>query len=450
MVRGPLLRRRAAQIWLRRPERARSLLTAEGRAGELDGPSLALLAWLILGEEGDEKEAETIARAALARSGDTRFASAVLAEVLLRRAEYDEALQVLDDARRRHPEVPWYEITLADALLEAGRAEEAEALLERGVARPELRRHALKRLSRLALARGDRAEARPRFEALVNMAPDYLVYASDYIALGLLQLEDGEPETARETWRRGSAVYPRHGELQELRTRHFGEDRPVATPAVPSVAEETLGVQRIPVRTPIITQRSCLADVVEQAIAGVRRQGDVVALSESAVAAGQGRMLPLELVRPGRLAGVLCRFVGEGGPLRSPEGMQGAVLEVGEVRVAVAAAAGAVGKALGKKGWFYRVAGKPTAMIDDVGACLPPHDHHVIFGPRDPDALSGELAVSLGSPVAIVDANHRSGAWVVGASAGVDRTWLARALSDNPAGNEDEQTPVVLVRKLRV
>ena len=449
MVAAPLLRHRwAAQVWLRRPDRARSLLSGDGYAARLDGPSLALLSWLVLAEEGDEKEAETTARAALERPGDTRFASAVLAEVLLRRGEYDEALDVLERARGRLPEVAWYEITLADALIDAGRLDEAEVVLERAAGRERLRRHALKRLSRLALDRGDRAGARSRFEALVDMAPDYLVYASDYVTLGTLQLDDGDADAARETWRRGAAVYPRHREIQELRARHFGEDRPVATPTVPSVAEDYLGVHRLPVRTPLISQRSDLVEVIKEAIAEVHRPGDVIALSESAVAAGQGRMLPLELVRPGRLAGTLCRFVGEGGPLRSPEGMQGAVLDVGHLRIAVAAAAGAMGKAIGRRGWFYRVAGKQAAMIDDVGACFPPHDHHVIFGPRAPDALSAQLAARLGSPVAIVDANHRSGAWVVGASAGVDRAWLSRALSDNPAGNEDEQTPIVIVRKV--
>jgi tetratricopeptide (TPR) repeat protein len=439
---------RAAQIWLRRPDRARSLLSPDcSDAAGLDGPSQALLAWLILGEEGDEKEAEAMARGALDQPGDTRFAAAVLAEVLLRRGEYDQAVEVIQAARSRLPGVAWYEITLADALLEAGRLDDAEEVLERAVNREQLRRHALKRLSRLALERGDRVRARSLFEALVDMAPDYLVYASDYVALGIIQLEDGDPEAARSTWRNGAAVYPRHGELQRLRSEHLGEDSPVAVPAVPPVAEQSLGVRRIPVRTPIISQRSGLIELIEPALAGVCQPGDVVALSESAVAAGQGRMLPLELVRPGRLAATLCRFVGEKGPLHSPEGMQGAVLEVGQLRVAAAAAAGAVGKVVGQKGWFYRVAGKSTAMIDDVGACLPPHDHHVIFGPRDPDALSTDLAATLGCPIAIVDANHRSGAWVVGASPGVDREWLALALSDNPAGNEDEQTPVVIVRR---
>lgn len=86
-------------------------------------------------------------------------------------------------------------------------------------------------------------------------------------------------------------------------------------------------------------------------------------------------------------------------------------------------------------------------MIDDVAACLPPHDHHLIFGPIELDALTRDLAARLGCGVAVVDANHLSGAWVVAASPGVDREWLSRVLADNPAGNEDEQTPVVIVRR---
>ena len=87
-------------------------------------------------------------------------------------------------------------------------------------------------------------------------------------------------------------------------------------------------------------------------------------------------------------------------------------------------------------------------MIDDVAACMPPHDHHVLFGPRDPDGLARSLAAQLGCEVAIVDANHLSGAWVVGATPKVDRRWLTAALADNPAGNEDERTPIVLVRRI--
>jgi hypothetical protein len=235
-----------------------------------------------------------------------------------------------------------------------------------------------------------------------------------------------------------------------LRAEHFGEDEQLARPRVAPVAEEEAGVTRLPVRTPLIGMRSDLLKVVDRATADVRRPGDVIAVAESATAAAQGRILPLELVRTGLLARLLSRFVGKIGPLHSPEGMQGAIMESGRIRVVLGAIAGGLGRPLGRRGWFYRVAGPRTAMIDDVAACMPPNDHHLIFGPIEAETLTRELADGLGCGVAVVDANHLTGAWVLAASPGVEREWLAAALADNPAGNEDEQTPVVVVRRTRV
>jgi tetratricopeptide (TPR) repeat protein len=437
---------RASRIWLRKPGRAHALLHSASRG---DGTSLSLRAWLALTYARDERAAELAAREALAYSGgDTRFASAALAEVLLRRREHDAAIEVIDAAGRRAGAAAWYALTLADALVEAGRTGEAEELLEDAATTPRLRRHALKRLSRQALERGDRDRARRFFTELLELAPDYLVYASDYEILGGLQLEAGDRDGAHETWRRGAGIYSRHRGLRERLRTELGEDRPLSAPRIAPVAEEAVGARRIPVRTPFINWRVDLGRVIDEVTAELRHPGDVIALSESAAAASQGRVLPLELVRPGVVARLLSRFVGKRGPLHSPEGMQGAVMEAGRVRVVLGAVAGALGKAVGRRGWFYRSAGPRTAMIDDVAACLPPHDHHLIFAPSDPDDLADGLSRRLGCGVAIVDANHLSGAWIVGASPGVDRDWLARALEDNPAGNEDEQTPVVVVRPI--
>ena len=159
-------------------------------------------------------------------------------------------------------------------------------------------------------------------------------------------------------------------------------------------------------------------------------------------------MIPLEMITPEGMAKQLSKFVGKIGPLHSPAGMQGAILEAGRTKVLLGAAAGAAGKLVGKRGWFYRVAGPGAAMIDDVAAALPPHDHHLLFGPGRPDKLSEDLSAALGCHVCVVDANNLTGALVVGASAGVDRKWVEKVLSDNPAGNEDEQTPIVLIRKI--
>jgi tetratricopeptide (TPR) repeat protein len=445
---GPLRRIghwRARRVWLRDPARALGLLGDD--PARLDAESASIRAWLLLTYARDPERAEEAARAALVQDGDTRFASATLVEVHMRRGEADEAIAVLRAARAKLPDVKWYALTLADVLEEAGRVPQAEAVLEEALADAELRRHALKRLSRLALERGDRPRARGFFTELVALEPDYLVYASDYVTLGTLQLEDGDRDAARDTWRAGAGVYPRNAELRGLLAEHFDETPPDKAPNIPPVREEELGVQRIPVRTKMITARTGVLDVVDEATAEVRRDDDVVALAESAAAAGQGRLVPLELIEPGPLARLLSRFVGSIGPLHSPEGMQGAIMEAGRPRIVAGTVAAVVTKPLGRRGWFYRVAGQGTALIDDVAAALPPNDHHMVFGPRDPDGLAAELAARLGCGAAIVDANHLSGAWVVAASEGIDRRWLEAALNDNPAGNQDERTPVVIVRR---
>ena len=66
----------------------------------------------------------------------------------------------------------------------------------------------------------------------------------------------------------------------------------------------------------------------------------------------------------------------------------------GRARVLAGAAAGAVGKALGRSGDFYRVAGPQTAMIDDVAAAVAPYDHHLLPGPAEPDQLANRLAAA--------------------------------------------------------
>ena len=230
--------------------------------------------------------------------------------------------------------------------------------------REPLRRHALKRLSRLALEAGDREAALRWFGELVGIAPNYLVYASDYVTLAELQLETGDEAAARETLSKGAAIYPRNGALRAMRRERFGEDDELGEPNLAPVSEERVGAHRIPVHTPMITSRTGLLAVIDEATRELRRPGDIVTVGESPAAAGQARIVPLELVEPGPLARVLCRFVGKIGPLHSPEGMQGAIMEAGRAKVLAGTAAAVAGKLARRRGWFYRVAGPGTAMIE--------------------------------------------------------------------------------------
>jgi tetratricopeptide (TPR) repeat protein len=437
---------RAYDIWLRKPEEAQQLL--ESKRADLDGDGLSLLSWLVLTNERDDKKAEAVANAALAAGGDTRFATAALAEVYKWRGDYNRAAEIVRTAREKYPTIPWYALTLADILKDGGRLDEAETLMESVVNDSQLRRHALKRLSKWAVDRGDKVRGLKYQTGLIGLAPDYLVYASDYTLLASLRLDAGDGEGARDILRRGAAIYPRNAKIKEMLHQFFGETAPEKAPNIPPVDERAVGARRIPIKTRMITLRTGILPVIQEAVAGHVRPDDILALSESPASAGQGRMIPLEMITPEGMAKQLSKFVGKIGPLHSPAGMQGAILEAGRTKVLLGAAAGAAGKLVGKRGWFYRVAGPGAAMIDDVAAALPPHDHHLLFGPGRPDKLSEDLAAALGCHVCVVDANHLTGAWVVGASPGVDRKWVEKVLSDNPAGNEDEQTPIVLIRKI--
>ena len=237
---------RAGRIWLRDPERALSLLRP-GVDGERASPEASsLAAWLTLTSERDVAAAERYARAALADSNaDTRFASAALSEVLQRRGDYAEAVEVLVEARRRQPDMKWWVLSLSDALEAAGRVDEAAELLEgEGLADEELTRHAVKRLSRIGLASGDRDRAIRWFSELVALAPNYLVYASDYATLGKLQLEAGDPGAARETWTKGARTYARSPDLMALREEHFGDTEQLAQARIDPVYRDRKSAPR--------------------------------------------------------------------------------------------------------------------------------------------------------------------------------------------------------------
>jgi hypothetical protein len=173
-------------------------------------------------------------------------------------------------------------------------------------------------------------------------------------------------------------------------------------------------------------------------------------IAESPVAAMQGRAIPISKIRPGFWASVLWRFVKKvpyGIGLRSPWSMQCAIDEVGVPRILKASVAGAWGKLRGRSGDFYKVAGKQAAMIDAAHTSGVKEFYEcVIKGPEDPDLVARELSAALNCPVAIVDANDIFGCAVVGASEGLDVALVADAMDDNPAGQGDELTPIIILR----
>jgi hypothetical protein len=177
---------------------------------------------------------------------------------------------------------------------------------------------------------------------------------------------------------------------------------------------------------------------------------DIVTIAESPVAVMQGRAIPISEIRPGFWASVLWRFVRKvpyGIGLRSPWSMQCAIDEVGVPRILKASVAGAWGKLRRRRGDFYRVAGPQAAMIDAAHTSGVKEFYEcVIKGPKDPDGVARVMKEVTGCESAVVDVNDVFGCAVVGASDGLDVELVREALCDNPAGQGDAMTPVILLR----
>ena len=176
---------------------------------------------------------------------------------------------------------------------------------------------------------------------------------------------------------------------------------------------------RIPVKTHLITSKDDMADVVNKYPKNKMQAGDILFISEKAVACTQSRAIPMEDIKPRKLAVTLSRYVTKtpaGIGLGIPETMEMALRECGTLRILFAAFCSVIGKLLGKKGWFYNVAGPKARGIDGpTEGTIPPYDHYVVLTPADPMGTAKRLAQALGYPVAIVDINER-GAHILGVS----------------------------------
>ena len=208
---------------------------------------------------------------------------------------------------------------------------------------------------------------------------------------------------------------------------------------------------RIPVKTHLITKDDDMADVVRKYPKDQMQPGDILFISEKAVACTQSRAIPMEDIRPRKLAVTLSRYVTKtpaGIGLGIPETMEMALRECGTPRILFAALCSVIGKLLGKKGWFYIVAGPKARGIDGpTEGTIPPYDHYVVLTPADPMGTSRRLAQALGHPVAIVDINDL-GANILGFSEKEPSlAWLAKVLGDNPLGQSSECTPMGIIRK---
>ncbi len=202
----------------------------------------------------------------------------------------------------------------------------------------------------------------------------------------------------------------------------------------------------LPIRTHLLTQLDSPVEIVKRYVLPHAQPGDVVTLGESPVAIMQGRFRYPVDIQPGWLAKRLCYSFATTSSLATACGLQTLIDIEGAPRVFFAFMVGLITKPLGIKGMFYRLAGDQARLIDDVTGTIPPYDKFIVLGPEDPLALCEQIRRETGLEAAVVDVNDLRRVKILAASAGVQPRFLEKALISNPAGNGNEQTPVVLIR----
>ncbi len=215
--------------------------------------------------------------------------------------------------------------------------------------------------------------------------------------------------------------------------------------------------ERLPVKTRIITTDDAdILPLIDEYVKPYVMPGDVVYVSEKALAITQGRVVDMGTVKPSALARSLGARVGNAYGTSDFRGfghgtalaMQLFIEEAGYLRVLFAAAVSAVTRPFGIKGMFYRICGKRAKSIDcPMSFLVLEYAHSVKLAPNDPNGVARRIKRSIGCDAVILDANYR-GAFSLGKSTrSIPEPFIGKLFADNPAGQSDEMTPFVIVRK---
>ena len=184
-------------------------------------------------------------------------------------------------------------------------------------------------------------------------------------------------------------------------------------------------------------------------------------ISEKIIATMQGRSYFLWDVDARWSARMLSRFVHRtpaGIGLGNPATMELALREAGTPRILLATVASAAGKAVGKRGVFYNVAGANVRAIDgptsysaypaNVSAKLPPKDpdnvaKHISVLIRENEKIPKAMRESF-EGVVVIDSND-IGRNVLGKDSTDEDNLLASKFADNPFGQARQLTPMAAV-----
>lgn len=206
------------------------------------------------------------------------------------------------------------------------------------------------------------------------------------------------------------------------------------------------------IKTHFIGVEDNFEDIVKRYVLPNAKANDVVILCQKIVSIIQKRIVYKKDIRVGFWAKFLSKFVKKtpyGFSVGNPLKMQLAINLAGLPRIFLAGFCSIVCKLFGFSGVFYRVAGNQISEIDGFyGEAYSQYLEMGILGPKDCDNLCDKLNKEFGFHFVVADVNDLGGNIL-----GISKEFKGREklilqiLKDNPAGQSNEQTPIIILRK---
>lgn len=206
---------------------------------------------------------------------------------------------------------------------------------------------------------------------------------------------------------------------------------------------------RNPIKTHFIGVSDNLDNIISQYVLPVAKENDIIVLCQKIVSIVQKKLVYKKDIKPGFWAKFLSKFAKKtpyGFSVGNPYKMQVAINLAGLPRIFLASFCSGVCKLFGIRGVFYIIAGHEINQIDGFyGEAFPQYADMGILGIKNCDDLCDELKNKYGFGFVVADVNDL-GENILGISSGLDKKLILDILKDNPAGQSNEQTPIVILR----
>ena len=212
---------------------------------------------------------------------------------------------------------------------------------------------------------------------------------------------------------------------------------------------------RFAIQTHFVEVGESQVELIEKYVRPLYQEGDMVSFGAKVMAMCTNNVKTRDQVKPGFWANLLWRFAGinhTGVGMHEPYKLQLVIDMCGLPRVLLAVVCSAVTKLFGIKGVFYKVCGQGVGGIDGFyfRSSFERYKELALINPPNPVELCNELEKATGIPVVLMDAND------------IEQNQLGKcdnfpltddeiqdAMQDNPSGQGDELTPLILIRPVK-